>query len=59
MRVKLTVLIMLLVLYPTAEFTRLIAAYDPFGIDLAFELVFIWLGYLAAGSLTYHFMRRT
>ena len=57
MRAKITVLIALLVLYPAAELTRLIAIYDPFGIDLAFELVFIWLGYIGAVCLTYRFVR--
>lgn len=57
MRAKITVLIALLVLYPAAELTRLIAIYDPFGVDLAFELAFIWLGYLGAVGLTYHFVR--
>lgn len=57
MRAKLTVLIALLVLYPAAELTRLIAIYDPFGVDLAFELCFIWLGYTGAVCLTYRFVR--
>ena len=55
MKAKLTILIGLLVLYPTLELTRLIAIYDPFGVDLAFELCLIWAGYISAMCLIYRF----
>lgn len=58
MKIGLTLLIGLLVLYAPAELTRVIFAWGPLDAELIFEVCFIWVCYAIAITLVYKFIWR-